>query len=175
MSKKDYFVVGTFAKSEQARSALAELKKLGKASDMEYYAPFPDHSLEDEKYENIKRSPVRRFTLLGALTGCLGAFTFTSWMSLDYPLRVSAKPILSYPAFVVVAFECTILLGGIFTLLSMFHFSRIPNLVRPATFRKQFTEDKFGVTVAVDKSEVSKFESLFKSLGAEEVEQQYGA
>lgn len=169
------YVIGTFAKAELAKKALSDVKKQGSAKNVEYYAPFPEHSLEDEKYEGVKRSPVRRFTLLGALTGCLGAFTFTSWMSLDYPIRVSAKPILSYPAFVVVAFECTILLGGIFTLLSMFHFSRIPNVSRPVTFRKQFTEDKFGVTVEVDESDSEKFVVLMKSLGAENVETQYAA
>ncbi len=170
---ENLFLVGTFNRSEKALNAISELKKMGLGNDIEYYSPFPEHSLEEEKYENIKRSPVRRFTLLGALTGCLGAFLFTSWMSLDYPIRVSAKPILSYPAFVVIAFECTILLGGIFTLLSMFHFSRIPSLVRPPTFRKQFTDDKFGVVVKISKSETSKFESLFRSWDAEEIEEQY--
>lgn len=171
MSK--YFVIGTFGKVEQAQKAVSLLKKDSKAKDVEYYAPFPDHGLEAVKYENIKRSPVRRFTLLGGLTGCLGAFLFTSWMSLDYPIRVSAKPILSYPAFVVIAFECTILLGGIFTLLSMFHFSRIPSLVRPVSFRKEFTEDKFGVVVEVDEADSENFVNYIKSLGAEKVEKQY--
>jgi hypothetical protein len=171
---KEYFVIGTFKYADSAKKALSEIKKMGLSSDAEYYSPFPDHNLEDEKYEGIKRSPVRRFTLLGALTGCFGAFLFTSWMSLDYPIRVSAKPILSYPAFVVIAFECTILLGGIFTLLSMFHFARIPNLKRPIAYRRQFSEDKFGVTIHIEHSQIEKFENLFKSLGAEEVEKQYG-
>jgi hypothetical protein len=171
---KEYFVVGTFSEAEQARKAFSALKEKGVGDLTEYYAPFPEHHLEDEKFENRKRSPVRRFTLLGATTGCLGAFLFTSWMSLDYPIRVSAKPLLSYPAFTVVAFECTILLAGIFTLLSMFHFSRIPNLVRPAAYRKPFSEDKFGITVMVEKEHADEYKSVLSDHGAISVELQYG-
>jgi hypothetical protein len=171
--QKEYYLVGTFSEASKAKNALSALKQKGLGDLTEYYSPFPEHHLEEEKYENKKRSPVRRFTLLGGTVGCLGAFLFTSWMSLDYPIRVSAKPLLSYPAFVVVAFECTILLGGIFTLLSMFHFSRIPNLVRPPAFRRQFTEDKFGVTVLIDKKDSGEYESLLSEHGAISVELQY--
>jgi len=172
---KDHFIIGTFSLASKANDAITELKKLGSdySDDIEYYSPFPDHHLEDNKYEGKKRSPVRRFTLLGTTTGCFGAFLFTSWMSLDYPIRVSAKPILSYPAFVIIAFECTILLGGIFTLLSMFHFCRIPNFSRPASFRNGFTEDKFGVVVKIDKDKAPELEEVLVNAGAEKVEVQY--
>lgn len=171
---KEYYVVGTFSEAEKARKAFSALKEKGVGDQTEYYAPFPEHHLEDEKFENKKRSPVRRFTLLGATTGCLGAFLMTSWMSLDYPIRVSAKPYLSYPAFVIVAFECTILLAGIFTILSMFHFSRIPNLVRPPAFRNNFTEDMFGITVLVNKEEAEEYQAILSQNGAISVELQYG-
>lgn len=170
---KDYFVTGTFERADKAVEVIHQLKSKGLGDDVEYYAPFPDHGLEEEQYEGRKKSPVRRFTLLGATTGCLGAFTFTSWMSLDYPLRVSAKPLLSYPAFVVIAFECTILLGGIFTLLSMFHFCRIPNLSRPVAFKKHFTEGQFGVTIKADKEKTDELQALLSSAGASSVEIDY--
>ncbi len=170
---KDYFVTGTFDRVAKAQTALAQLKDKGFGEDMEYYSPFPEHNLEEEKYEGKKRSPVRRFTLLGGLTGCLGAFLFTSWMSLDYPIRVSAKPLLSYPAFVVIAFECTILLGGIFTLLSMFHFSRIPSLSRPVGFKRQFTEDCFGVSIKTEKDKSEELEALLSGAGASKVDIDY--
>ncbi len=172
---KDHFIIGTFSLPSAANNAITEIKKLGTdvSDELEFYSPFPDHHLEDNKYDGKKRSPVRRFTLLGATTGCLGAFLFTSWMSLDYPIRVSAKPILSYPAFVVIAFECTILLGGIFTLLSMFHFCRLPNFSRPVSFKREFTEDKFGVVVKVNKDKASELEKVLMNAGAEKVELQY--
>ena len=124
-------------------------------------------------YRGKVRSPVRMFTLLGGLTGCLGAFLFTSWMSVDYPLRTSAKQLISIPAFVVIAFECTILLGAIFTLLSMFGFSRVPNIAPSYGHRPEFSEGRFGLSVRVAESDMEAVKLELQSCGAEEVETQY--
>lgn len=169
----DYLVIGHFDSAYTAGKAVRELRSRGHDKNLECYMPFPDHGLEEELYRGKKRSPVRMFTLLGGTTGCLGAFLFTSWMSVDYPLRVSAKPLISIPAFVVIAFECTILLGAIFTLLSMFHFSRIPSLVRAPGHRPQFTEGNFGIAVRCSKSESEEMSRNLSAWGAERVESQY--
>ena len=121
-------VVATFKCPALAKKAIGWARD--ESMDFDYFSPFPEHHLEDEYFEGKKRSPVRRITLLGAITGCLGAFLFTSWMSIDYPLRVSAKPILSYPAFFVIAFECTILLGALATMGALLHFCRLPHIFR---------------------------------------------
>jgi hypothetical protein len=168
----DYMVIGHFKYLDDTLSAVRKLRDKGIDSP-EVFSPFPHHDLEDEVYKGKKRSPVRRFTLLGGLTGCLGAFLMTCWMSMDWPLRVSAKPLLSIPAFVVIAFECTILLGAIFTLLSMFHFSRIPNPFTNHGFRPNFTNDTFGIAVKINKEGAEEISKLFSATGAAEVEVQY--
>jgi hypothetical protein len=165
-------VVGHFHYLDDTLKAIRKLRE-EKLDDLEVFSPFPQHDLEDEIYRNKKRSPVRRFTLLGGLCGCLGAFLMTCWMSQDYPLRTSAKTVLSIPAFVVIAFECTILLGGIFTLLSMFHFSRIPNMFYFPNYRPDFSKDEFGVTVRVPKEKAESVKAAFESGGAKQVEVQY--
>ena len=170
-----YLVIGSFADAHLAVGALETLRTDGLQDQCNYYSPFPEHHLEDEFFHGRKRSPVRRFTLLGASTGCLGAFLFTSWMSVDYPLRVSAKPLISIPAFVVIAFECTILLGAIFTLASMLLFGGIPNPFKAPGRLPQFTEGTFGVTVTVDRARKEEMEKKLKSLGAVSVESQYVA
>ena len=169
----DYCIIGHFDNPSTATAAISMLRKEGHEDDMSYYSPFPDHHLEDAQYQGKKRSPVRRFTLLGGLTGCLGAFLFTSWMSIDYPIRVSAKPLVSVPAFIIIAFECTILLGALFTLLSMFHFSRIPGFRRPSTYRPVFSEGTFGVVICAEKEKGDALKNRLMELGAREVEAQY--
>lgn len=166
-------VVGEFAKISELRHAIATMRSHGHDENLEYFSPFPEHSIEEEMYRGKRRSPVRMFTLLGGATGCLGAFLFTSWMSIDYPIRVSAKPLISIPSFVVIAFECTILLGAIFTLLSMFHFSRIPALFSMPGFRPVFTEGTFGLTVRVKKEQSDQVKGQLESLGAQRVEVSY--
>lgn len=175
MSEK-YLVVGHFKDSHSAVKAVKKLREAG-YKDVRGYSPFPDHDFEDELYKGKRRSPVRMFTLLGGLTGCLGAFLMTSWMSIDYPIRTSAKPLISIPAFVVVAFECTILLGAIFTLLSMGHFSKVPNLFTifggEPGFKPNFTSGTFGVVVDSSKDSCDSIEGVMANSGAQLVEVDY--
>lgn len=172
-TEANYLVIGEFADSHDAEKAIKALKKEGHDKNLTYYSPIPEHHMEDSLYEGRKRSPVRVFTLLGGITGCLGAFLFTSWMSIDYPLRVSAKPLVSIPAFIVIAFECTILLGAISTLVGMFFFSGVPSLFSSPGFRPDFTEGVFGVVVKVPKSQSERLESEMKNFGADKVEIEY--
>ncbi len=173
MSKVDYCVVGHFSSLEKARMAITALRADGYDRALESYSPFPEHSLEEAMYSGKKRSPVRRATLLGGLCGCFGAFLMTCWMSVDYPLRVSAKPLISIPSFVIIGFECTILLGGIITLLAMFHFSRIPNLFPSAGYRKEFSAGTFGLVLRVEKEKSDTARLKMESLGADQVEVEY--
>lgn len=168
----DYLVIGHFKHVDSTQSAIRKLREL-KEENVELFTPFPNHDLEDEMYFGKKRSPVRRVTLLGGLTGLFGAFLMTCWMSIDYPVRVSAKPLVSIPAFIVIGFECTILLGSIANLIAMFHFSRIPNLFKSPGHRPQFTDGTFGLTVRVPKEKTDEFKKMFEQSGAEEVEVQY--
>ncbi|MCB0322324.1 MAG: DUF3341 domain-containing protein [Bdellovibrionales bacterium] len=172
-AKNEYVVTGEFGNVKDAIAAVRAMRAAGHEDRLEVFSPIPEHHLEEALYEGRKRSPVRRFVLLGGLTGCLGAFLFTSWMSVDYPLRVSAKPLISIPAFVVIAFECTILLGGISNLLSMFHFSRVPSLFRPVGYRPVFSEGHFGVSVRASKEQGEEIGSRLSELGAEGVEVKY--
>lgn len=168
----EYSVIGHYKYVDDVVSTIRQIRSLG-INDIEVFSPLPNHDIEDELYLHKPRSPVRFFTLLGATTGCLGAFFMTTWMSTDWPLRVSAKPIVSYPSFVVIAFECTILLGGLFTLFSMLGFNRLPNFFRKTTFRESFTGDTFGLTVRVQKEQAEAIEKELKALGAHLVEVQY--
>lgn len=170
MAKQD-LLIGHFKFIDDVENAVTWLRDRG-FDDLDVYSPFPNHSLE-HLLKGKKRSPIRFFTLLGGISGCLGGYLMTSWMSIDWPLRTSAKPIVSIPAYTVIAFECTILLGAIFTLLSMFHFCRIPHVFFTPEYRGTFSEDVFGLVVRLDKGVLRECEDKFRALGAEEVEVQY--
>lgn len=169
----DYVVIGHFKHVDACRDTIAKLREMGKQDQTELFTPFPNHDLEDEMYVGKPRSPVRRLTLTGGITGCLLAFLMTCWMSIDYPVRVSAKPLISIPAFVVIGFECTILIGSLFNMASMLHFSRIPNLFRFPAYRPQFSDGTLGLTVRVEKGETDSLKSMFEKNGAQKVEVQY--
>ena len=164
-------VVASFKCPAMAKGAIKWARE--EELDFDYFSPFPEHHLEDEYFEGKKRSPVRRVTLAGATTGCLGAFLFTSWMSIDYPIRVSAKPLLSYPAFVVNAFECTILLGALATMGALLHFCRLPHIFRTPGYRPHFSEGHFGVVIKSEPEKVNSLKSEMENLGANTVELEY--
>ncbi len=171
---EQYLVVGHFKFVDATIAAIRKLRDLGHTlKTMELFTPFPNHDLENEMYKGQKKSPVRKCVLIGAITGCLGAFLMTCWMSIDYPVRVSAKPLISIPAFVVIGFECTILFGSLFNILSMFHFSRIPNFFRFPGHRPNFTSGTFGLTVKVPQEQTEQIKELFEKNGADKVEVQY--
>ncbi len=168
----DHLVIGQFEFLDDTLKVIKKLREHGFA-EIESFSPFPNHELEDEIYLGKKRSPVRRCTLLGGLTGCLGAFLMTIWMSIDYPVRVSAKPLVSIPSFIVISYECTILLGAICTLIGMFHFSRIPWLFGTPGFRPEFSEGTFGLMVRTPKERAEAASQVMKEGGVDKVEVQY--
>lgn len=168
----DYLVIGHFSFVDDTHQAIIKMREKG-VNNVTLYSPVPNHDLEEELYRGQMRSPVRRFTLIGAFLGCCLAFLMTIWMSMDWPLRTSAKSIVSIPPFVVIGFECTVLIGGIVTLLGMLHLARIPNIFRSPGFRPDFTNNVFGLVARVPKEESETIRDEFQRCGAAKVEIEY--
>ena len=112
------------------------------------YAPLPEHELLEEGLA-LKHSPVRVFTLAGGLTGAATGFAFTSWTSMDWPLVTGGKPILSIPAYVVIAFECAILFGALSTVIGLFINAGLPNFRPMVAYHPECSNGSFGVYVTV--------------------------
>ena len=90
----------------------------------------PFHVHEAEHITKAKPSELRFFTLMGALAGFFLSFVFIIYTVLSWPLITGGKPLVSIPAFIIVAFECTILIGGIVSLFGFLHLNRLPNIKR---------------------------------------------
>jgi len=159
-------VVGVFTYLDDTLKAIKAMKESN--HDIKAFAPFACPELSEAI--EPKRSPVRFVTGTGAVTGLTFGFSLAILCSLDWPLRVSAKNVISVPAFVPIGYECTILFGGIFTLLALLHFCKIPDILRKIGHDPRFTYDKFGLVVACDGAEVDDVKSQLKKLGADEVE-----
>jgi hypothetical protein len=163
-------LVGVYTFLDDALRAIRKVKQEG--LDLRVYSPVPHHALEDETRPG--QSPVRWLTLLGAISGLTGGFTLAIWTSLDYPLRVSAKTIPSIPGFVVIGYECTILFGGLATLLALLLFCRIPDVLRKIGFDRRFTQDKFGVVVGCPAERLVEIKAALEAAGADEVQVREG-
>ena len=119
---------------------LSELVKNGiSPKQINVYTPYPVH--EAEEILKVKTSPLRFFTLIGALSGLLFGFFFTSWASLDWPIMRGGKPILSFPAFIIVAFELTVLFGGVLSFIGYLLLAKLPSIKKiqtPEEYGNQF-------------------------------------
>jgi hypothetical protein len=146
--------------------ALKELKSQG-YEGLTVYSPTPQHELEEVLDEGI--SPVRLFTLVGGLTGCAFGFFYAIGTSLDWELITGGKSIVTLPPFIIIGFECTILIGALSTVAGMFLNARLPKLRNAAGYDPRFSNDKFGVVAFGGPAQVSGAELIMRAAGAEEV------
>lgn len=159
-------VSGVFGSIDGAILAIRELKAKGYAN-FKVYSPVPHPDIEEALAR--KESPVRVFTLVGGLTGCSLGFAYAISTSLDWELITGGKPIVSLPPFVVIGFECTILIGALVTVAGMFLNARLPKLGTSPGYDPRFSNDKFGVVAFGGPAQVSAAVDIMKAAGAEEV------
>jgi hypothetical protein len=159
-------VTGVFGSIDGAILAIRELKSKGYAN-FRVYSPVPHPDLEAALAP--KESPVRVFTLVGGLTGCALGFAYAISTSLDWELITGGKPIVSLPPYVVIGFECTILIGALVTVAGMFLNARLPKLGVTPGYDPRFSNDKFGVVAFGGPAQVAAAAEILRAAGAEEV------
>jgi len=103
---------GILAEYDSVGKAIAGIKQLRAAGhdDLDVFSPIPYEELEVAM--GIVSSPVRRWALIGGITGLVTAYALTALTSLAYPLITQGKPIVSLPAYFIIMFELTILFTG---------------------------------------------------------------
>jgi molybdopterin-containing oxidoreductase family membrane subunit len=161
-------VLGVFAHVDTTLDAIRKLRAKG-FSELTVYTPVPVEEIEEEIEKIRPLSAVRLFTLLGALTGTATGFFLTIWSSLKWELVTGGKDPVSYPPFVIIAFELTILFGGLATVIAMLLLGKLPKTKPSLTYDPRFTLDRFGVAVACPPETAEQVRSLLTGAGAEEI------
>lgn len=155
-------ILASYEYLDSTVDAIGNLRKAG-FKKIKAYAPYPDHHIEHAL--GYDQSPVRVFTLVGALTGTASGFAFTSWTSVDWPLVVGGKPIIAIPAFIPIVFEMTVLFGALATVIGLFILSKLPDLRPAVVYDPEFTAGRYGVYI---EAEGSRLEEARKIMNAEE-------
>ncbi len=137
-------VVGFFDRPSALMDATRKTRDAGWDS-FDVYTPYPMHGLE--KAQGLRRSPLPWVTFGAGLTGFTCAFLLQYWTSaVSWPVNIGGKPLNSWPAFVPVLFELTVLFAGLATVAGMFILNGLPNLKRKA-FDPSITRDRFAVMI----------------------------
>jgi hypothetical protein len=97
---------------------------------MDAYSPMPIEGLHDALGEGPSKLPL--IVLIGGLVGGISGYTLQWWASTAaYPLNVGGRPLHSWPAFIPVTFECTILVAALAAVLGMLALNGLPEPYHP--------------------------------------------
>jgi hypothetical protein len=138
------------------------------------FSPFPIHEIFTAMHLEDRRVPW--LVLGGGITGLLAGLGLQVWVSaIAYPLNIGGRPYLSWPMFVPVTFELTILFASLAAVFGMFMLNGLPMPYHPvfnvARFVEHASQDKFFLAIeATDpKFNHEATRTFLQALGAREI------
>ncbi len=168
-----YGVMARFASPEELVTAADKVSAAG-YRHTEAYSSFPVHGVHEAL--GARKSRLAAAVFVGGLLGLLGGFFLQYWISATaYPHIVSGKPLFSWPSFIPVVFECTILGASLTAFVGMLARNGLPRPHHPVFDGTQFhhaTTDGFFLCIeATDPLfDQDKALAFFKDLAPEHVE-----
>jgi hypothetical protein len=113
------------------------------------YSPFPIEGLAEAI--GFHKDRVALVVLMGGLIGLISAYSLQYWVAvITYPTNIAGKPYHSWPSFIIVSFELTILFAGISALVGMLGLNGLPMPYHPVFNVAEFaraSDDKFFLVV----------------------------
>src|SRR5262252_9441000 len=167
-----YGLVAEFATPEELLEATRRARSAG-YRHLEAYTPFPVHGLAEAL--DFHQTHIPLVVLLGGLAGGLGGYFLQYWINvLDYPLNVGGRPLHSWPAFIPVTFELTILIAALAAVFGMLALNGLPMPYHPLFNVPRFalvTRDRFFLCIEARDPKFDRIETrrFLESLGAYEV------
>jgi hypothetical protein len=147
-----YGVVGEFSSTHSLIHAAKQARQAG-YTGLDAYTPFPVEGLNEAL--GLKRTFVPLVTLIGGLLGGLSGFGFQYWVSvISYPENIGGRSLNSWPAFIPVTFELTVLGASLFAVFGMLAMNRLPQPHHPLfnvdRFQKHASVDRFFLCIQAD-------------------------
>lgn len=140
---------------------------------MDAYTPYPIEEVSEALA--LPRSKVPLVTLIGGTIGALTGFFLQYWTQVFvYPINVGGRPHNSWPSFIVVTFELTILFASLSAVIGMIALNRLPMPYHPVFNVDRFrlaSQDRFFLCIEAEdpKFDRAATESFLKGLNPSEV------
>lgn len=164
-----YGMLAEFADEEALLEAATRVRSLG-FRHVEAYSPYPIHGMAEVL--GIRGVRLPRIVLGGGVVGLVTALGM-QWYSavIDYPLNIGGRPLASWPSFIPIAFELTILFAGISAVLGMFALNGLPQPYHPLFNVPEFARaSRAGFFLCIEardpKFDLTETRTMLQELGA---------
>ncbi len=163
-----YGLMAEFSSPDQLLEATRRTMQAG-YTRVEAYSPLPVEGLAEALRFHTKLPLI--VLIAGAIGGLTGFFMQYWMMAVDEPLNIGGRPLNSWPAWIPVTFELTVLFAGITAVVAMIVLNRLPQPYHPVFNVPRFnlaTDDRFFLTIEADdpKFDPEKVKDFMNELGA---------
>ena len=154
----------------------AERARLDGYRHLDAYSPIPIEELNDAL--GLRRTRLPRLVLAGGILGGLAGYGLEYWsQAIAYPLNIGGRPFHSWPHFIPVTFETTVLGAALSAFVGMWALNRLPQPYHPVFNVPAFARaslDRFFLCIEVtdpkfDRHATRKFLESLHPVGVTEV------
>jgi hypothetical protein len=168
-------IYGLLAEFRAPADVVAAARRVREAGyrKVDAYSPYPIEELSEALH--FHHSPLPKLVLGGGILGLLVGFGLEYWASvIEYPMNIGGRPLNSWPAFIIPAYETTILFAAATAVLGMLALNGLPEPYHPVFNVPSFalaTRDRFFICIEATDSRFDRLETqnFLASLGASEV------
>jgi hypothetical protein len=144
-------VFGLMAEFDNVNDAVIAARRTYAAGyrKLDAYSPFPVEELSEAI--GFHKNGVALVCLVGGLLGCTAAYVLQWWINtISYPINIGGRPLHSWPSFVIVTFEMTILFSGLSAVFGMLALNGLPMPYHPVFNVPRFelaSRDRFFLVI----------------------------
>lgn len=172
-------VYGLMAEFADPNALMEAAKKAYEAGyrKIDAYSPFPIEGLSEAI--GFRHTKLPMVVFIGGLCGCIGGYLMMYYTSvIDYPINVGGRPLHSWPSFIPITFECTVLLAALSAVFGLLALNGLPEPYHPVFNVKRFalaTKDRFFLLIEAqdplfDPDKTWRFLDTLQPRGVSEVE-----